>query len=63
MTFARFRQLWDALVTDRPRTPRPDPIVMEGCSRATEDALIAASDGDFTAFDDIDRALEAHDRR
>lgn len=61
MTFKRFKQLWDALVTDRPCPPRDNPIVMEGCSSHVLDALIAASDGDFSAFDEIDRKLATHD--
>lgn len=62
MTFERFKQLWDALVTDRPCPPRHNTIVQEGCSSWVLDALVAASDGDFTAFDDVDRILKGHDR-
>jgi hypothetical protein len=62
MTFDRFKQLWDALVTDRPCPPHNNPIVMEGCSSHTLDALVAASEGDFTVFDEIDQTLKGYDR-
>ncbi len=56
MTYARFAQLWTALVTDRIQQ-HPNPIMVDGCSPHTVDALVTASEGDFSAFDRADAIL------
>ena len=57
MTYSRFAQLWTALITDRPQPAHPNPIVMPGSSEKTIDALVAASNGDFDVFNEIERRL------
>jgi hypothetical protein len=64
MTFDRFNQIWTALVADRPASPKPEgqPLPLDnGVSEETVDALVAASNGDFAFFDEIDARLAAHD--
>ena len=64
MTFARFKQIWDTLVTNRPKAKVVDgrpPIVQEGSSHHTLDALCRASDDDFSDFDEIEEQLALHD--
>lgn len=65
MTFARFRQLWDCLVTDRQvDTARPAPAVPYATSPVsphTEAALIRAANGDHSTFDEISAKLARHD--
>lgn len=66
MTFTRFRQLWDVLVTDRaPRAPVPGatPIATSPISPHTEAALIRVSEGDHSDFDRINAILAARDAR
>jgi hypothetical protein len=61
MKYKRFKQLWDALVTNRVRS-EPAESVSHGTpmSRHTQDALIAYGKGEPSAFDNIkDRIAEA----
>lgn len=63
MKYERFKQLWDALITDSPKKPIDDKtIIMDGCSEHTTDSLIKASHGDFSDFDKIDKILEEKDK-
>lgn len=64
MNFKRFKQIWNCLITDRPKkAPKPNAIVMEGFSEHTIDSLVKASHGDFSDFDKIDSELQKHDSR
>jgi hypothetical protein len=45
MTYPRFSELWDALVTNRPKPADAAPI-SNGMKKATADALIAYGNGD-----------------
>jgi len=47
MTFERFSQLWDALVTNRPKATEAQPIP-NGMKNATASALIAYGQGNKT---------------
>ena len=55
MTFKRFKQLWI-----ESGLPLPTETDM---SEHTVDALVAASDGDFSHFDRIQHILDERDRR
>ena len=56
MTFERFKVLWDALITHRPVIQGPGhPILIDGCSPGTVDALCRASHGDFAAFEQAEK--------
>lgn len=62
MTFERFEQLWDALVTNRaPASVASAPLpISNGVSKHTVDALIAAADGDFSHFEKIQPLLSSN---
>ena len=54
MKYERFKQLWDALVTNRVRSSQPSPVPPgTPMSRHTQDALIAYGKGEPSAFDNI----------
>jgi hypothetical protein len=58
MTFKRFAELWDkAGLNNLPKFK--NPLVVDEMSPHTIDALVRASDGDFSTFDEIDRRLAA----
>jgi hypothetical protein len=66
MKFERFNQIWTALVTDRPVSSEPAGEKLplnNGVSEQTVNALVAASDGNFAYFDDIDAKLAAYDAK
>jgi hypothetical protein len=49
-TYERFKELWKKFVPSSVSTGEPSPLT---------DALIAASNGDFTAFEEIQKRLDA----
>lgn len=56
MTYERFKELWiQAGLNNMPKFE--NPICMDGMSPHTIDALIAASNGDFSHFEKIDMIL------
>jgi len=67
MTFDRFNQIWTTLVADRPVLPKAGgkslPPLDNGVSEDTVNALVAASNGDFAFFDEIDAKLAAYDAK
>lgn len=52
MTYARFSQLWDALVTNRPPAENPMPTT-DGMTDKTAQALISYGQGDTRALDEV----------
>lgn len=56
MTYERFSQLWDALVTNRPKAPDDWPAT-PGMSDATARALIAYAKDDKTEVNAVRVAL------
>jgi hypothetical protein len=66
ITFERFSEIWNREVTPtmiRMKNSKSKKVIhQDGCSQHTIDALVAASNGDFSHFDKIDRLLRKHDR-
>jgi len=60
MTYSRFKHLWMRHIGNRP--PVTNPIAVDEMRPHTIDALVAASRGDFTVFDEIGRRLDERDR-
>lgn len=56
MDFDRFKEIWMATVGNRPAVA--NPVCVDRMSDHTIDALVAASNGDFTVFDEVARILE-----
>lgn len=56
MKYERFSELWDALVTNRPKSNSIIPIE-NGMSKKTVEALIAYGEGDKTQFEHIRQFL------
>jgi hypothetical protein len=56
MTYERFYQLWDALVTKRPKGTDAAPIA-NGMTKATADALIEYGKGDRTKINKIEEFI------
>ncbi len=65
MTYERFKEIWDAQVATcclAPDVPPPRvPRLIDRMSDHTIDALVRASDGDFSVFDEIEALLSRHD--
>lgn len=60
MDFKRFSEIWDERVTKRLASKKSYSFT-DRMSDATIDALVAASDGIFTVFDEIDKKLKELD--
>lgn len=64
MKYARFKEIWTTLVTNRAPVPaaarKGIAPLNNGVSESTVDALIEAADGNFAQFDEIDKKLAAH---
>ena len=59
MSYERFSELWDALVTNRPRSTNPNLSPCTECSmtEATKIALIEYGQGNTSKFDVIRKSL------
>jgi hypothetical protein len=59
MTYKRFSQLWDALVTDRPKSFVPNPIPLTTSAEPqTIAAFVAYANGDKSHIESIRRFLD-----
>lgn len=61
MTYERFKELWNALVTNRPASSKKDlidPGSFDGMNPKTSAMLIALAKGDRSLADDCKRRLK-----